>query len=135
MNLHKILSLLFLTLFLSSCDNEPQLPSFNKKYLLGRWELAQAVRNHKRTETLTGTYYEFGKNGKMKTNLTPDLSEKQYSYDFDGRAITQKGTECIVYQIDSLSESTLIFSMNINNYPFQLMLNKVIDSVDAQGGI
>ncbi len=128
MKLYRLLPFFIAFLFFSACDNEPHDPTFEKKYLIGKWELTDAWRNNKKTETLTGTYYEFGEDGMMKTNLTTDLTEKEFPYEFDGRSITQKGTQNVVYSLDSLSEAVLIFSMSINNFPFRLVLAKVAPS-------
>ncbi len=128
MDFQKILLFFSIMLLISACDNEPNEPRFNKQHLIGKWELTDAWRNSKRTETLTGTYYEFQEQDIMITNLTPDLSEQQYKYEFDGKSIIQKGEPEIIYTLDSLSSSTLIFSMSINNFPFKLAMTKTVEN-------
>ncbi len=133
MNLLKLLPLITVFVFLSACENEPQGSTFEKKYLIGKWELTDAWRNNRKTETLTGTYYEFAENGMMKTNLTSDLSEGIFAFEFDGKTLIQKGTEEVVYSLDSLTETILIFSMNIKNFPFKLALTKSVPTENEAG--
>jgi hypothetical protein len=96
---------------------------------LGRWELVKALRNKKPTETLTGTYYEFLPDGKMKTNLTPTTIEQTYEYEFMGQEFKQLSEPPIVFSIDSLSEQTLGLSMVLLKYDFKLELRRVVPPV------
>ena len=124
MNFHKLLPLLlFLACFTACGEEEPKSPTFDKQLLNGRWELTEAWRNSRKTETLTGIYYEFD-DAKMRTNFTMDMTEKEFAYEFDGRIISQKGKTERFLSIDSLAQSILIFSTNFNEFPFKLALEK-----------
>ena len=125
-------SLLFLLAF-SACEHEPKVPTFDIQLLTGRWELTNAWRNNKKTETLIGTYYEFESKGIMRTNLSLDMQEDEYEYEFDGINITQIGELETVYHIDSLTNSTLIFSTTFSDFPFKLELSKKRDSEEEVG--
>ena len=65
------LSVFTLTCFSSvllvlSCEDETKN---NNLALIGRWEIVRGLRNQRPTETLSGTYFRFGDDGKMQTNL------------------------------------------------------------------
>lgn len=113
-----------LILVLPACNNEPSQASFEEEALNGRWEIDEAWRNGKQTETLTGTYYEFDENGNMRTNLTPSLVEDKFAYDLSGNEIRQKSDPPVVYTIQTLTDSLLVISMSINTFPFRLQLKK-----------
>ncbi len=130
MYLNKFLPLFFLNVVFLACEPEPKTPVYEKQDLIGQWELTEAWRNNRKTETLVGTYYNFDDNGHMSTNFNLDMQESSYEYEFDGRQITQKGEEETVYHIDSLTSSTLIFSTTFHNFPFKLALTKKLESED-----
>jgi hypothetical protein len=127
-NMNTIKSVLFLTsllLFAAACSSgEPS--SFEKKDLLGRWELERAWRNGKQTETLTGTFYSFTDAGVMTTNLTPRLTEENFSFTLSGDEILQQATPPVTYKVESLSDSSMVLTMTINNFPFRLQLKKAM---------
>ena len=116
---------------LLACQNEPQQSDFDQSRLTGRWEIDKAWRNGKQTETLTGTYYEFGEDGAMRTNLTPTLVEDEFSYDFSGNEIKQKSEPAVIYTVQSLTDSLLVFSMTINKFPFRLQLRKALPPTEG----
>ena len=126
--MNQIKSALFLVssfLFAAACGSGEQ-PNLEKNDLLGRWELDRAWRNGKQTETLTGTFYEFRDAGTMTTNLTPLLTEENFSFSFSGDEIIQKGSPPVTYKVESLSDTSMVLSMTINNFPFRLQLKKVM---------
>ncbi len=121
--------------FIASCKDEPQHPNYSVEKLTGRWELLRGWRNGKIAQTLTGTYYEFTEDEKLRTNLTftSSAQEMEFPYDIDKNEIHQKSSPPAIYTIDSLTDSTLIFNMLINNVPFRLELTKVRPATEAQG--
>ncbi|HFA51432.1 MAG TPA: hypothetical protein ENJ95_20660 [Bacteroidetes bacterium] len=131
MSLNKLLPSLLFVLVISACEDDNKQPTFDKNLLFGKWELQDAWRNGKKTETLSGTYYEFSEDGKMKTNLTPTATEEEFPYSFDGYQIVQKGENEVVYKLDSLTESVMAVSMVIQKFPFRLVLNKSIAEPDT----
>jgi hypothetical protein len=130
-------SIFFLAFFLSwiACKNDsPKAPPFDKALLHGRWEIAEAWRNAKPTETLVGTFYEFGNNGKMKTNLTETMMEEEFEYDLKNNVISQASKpEETLYQIEALSDSSLTLSTSIRNIPFRLRFFKTLPPTDSIG--
>ncbi len=127
MILHKLFPLVLgLTIFVACGEDEPKAPTYDKEYLIGRWELTDAWRSNKKTETLTGIYYEFATTGKMNTNFTLDMTDGEFPYEFDGRNIIQKGKMDRSYTIDSLTRETLIFSTVFNDSNFKLALVKKV---------
>lgn len=123
----KLFLCVFALLLLAGCQDEPKSPSFDEQLLYGRWNLQEALRNNRKTETLTGTFYEFEPNGVMHTNFTPDqnMTPGEFAYEFDGRTITRKDDSESYYQVDSLSQSTLILSTTYGQYQFKFTLNRV----------
>lgn len=117
-----LLSAIFLTLI--GCTDEPQLPSYKAELLYGRWELTDAWRRNKKTEMLIGTYYEFNQQGFMRTNFPSDMESKNHPYEFDGRTITLKEKDGFIYSVDTLTNSTLIFSTTYSKFPFKLAFSK-----------
>lgn len=128
----------FLSIFLlncfSSCKNESNQADFDKNLLVGRWELDKAWRNGKQTETLTGAYYEFGNDGKMLTNLTPNLMDDNFSYEFSGSEIKQQSDPEVILSVENLNDSLLVMSMTINKFPFRLQLKKAMPPVESMPG-
>ncbi|MDV7396328.1 hypothetical protein RZS08_33345, partial [Arthrospira platensis SPKY1] len=47
--------------------------------MLGRWEVREAIRNGRPTETLTGAYMEFLPDGRMITNISGTQDESAFS--------------------------------------------------------
>lgn len=132
----KTLSALFLSfsLFLVACQhaNDQGEKEFKKESIAGRWELKEAWRNMKKTELLTGTYYEFSSAGKMKTNLTKSTLEETYDFELHGQEITQLSNPPITYTIEAFQDSMLTLSMIINNFPFRLTLVKVDPAMNTE---
>ena len=122
---------MILALGFISCEEEPKEPTFDKDLLIGRWELQDAWRRGKKTETLTGTFYEFKKEGTMVTNLTPSMNILEYEYTFDGKTLMQKGDTEITFDIENLNDSLFTFSMVIQNFPFKLIMNRYHPPVEA----
>lgn len=134
MSLKIFLPLLLGSCILSSCQEEKPngKANFEQDGLIGRWELSKGYRNGKETETLTGTYYEFGADGFMKTNLTPTTMEQTYEYSFANNEIKQQGEPPIVYSVDTLTQDLLALSMVINNFPFKIELKKSIPPANLE---
>ena len=118
-------SSLFFLILTCSCKEESKQPQLDKNLLTGRWEIVQAWRNGRPTETLAGTFYEFDENGTMRTNLTASGVEEESKFEVDGLKIEQKSSpEKVEYTVSELSDSVLTLSMKIKNFPFQIQLSK-----------
>lgn len=129
-----------LFLFQISCVNDPQTegPTFDGDQLHGRWELVEAYRNGRKTETLTDAFYVFESNGDLSTNFPPSVNGQSLTYDFNGQKIKTKGAEEMVFDVNELNDSTLTLSMIIQKFPFQLVLAKAMKTTEEEpneGGI
>lgn len=122
MNLKRIAPTLLLSvalmLLVFSCGEEPQ----NIQELLpGRWELKQATRNGELTRSLAGLYYEFDSAGTMQTNLP--VAKGESTYQISGQSIEQnQDGNVIVYNIASITDSTLVLQTELRDTPFQFDL-------------
>ncbi len=95
-----------------------------KKLIPGRWELKQGLRNGRLTQTLSGTFYEFLPNSKMRTNLGG--STEVTTFQIKGNILSQKSKRLpMEYIIEEISDTSLVLSMSLRNIPFQLTLYKV----------
>lgn len=112
---------LFFFLFLISCD---RFGDNNLELLLGKWELKQAFRNERPTESLDDLYMEFFENGQLKTNLMG--TEEMYEFDYEKGKVIQKSIhiEPVTYTIESISDSSLILTTSLKNYNFRFVMNK-----------
>lgn len=125
MTTFKILTFLLLASVVFSCQGG-EAPAFDTKKLTGRWELTKAWRNHRPTETLTGTFYEFFQDGSMKTNLVLDGSNGEYPFVVSGSKIIQKSKpDEVVFTVAAFSDTLLTLEMAMKNYPFKMVLHKV----------
>lgn len=107
-------------LLVASCiDDDKKIPYS----IEGRWELVKGFRNQKETETLQGVFFQFGSDGKMKTNL-PVGADVPTDYELHKNEIRQKSPQPVVYQIQSASDTLLVLSMEIRGIQFELQLEK-----------
>lgn len=107
---------------LYSCNDEPKTDD-RLALLTGRWELIQAFRNDTETQTLAGTYFEFGKDGKMQTNL-PVQAEPSTPYTLEKDKIKQGGPVPIDYTVKSLTATELTLVMELQGIVFDMRLRK-----------
>lgn len=114
----------FLTLSLLACDGEKTGSS--RATLTGRWEVAKASRNTKPTQTLQGTYFDFGPDGKMSTNL-PTLGGENVDYEVDKKEIHQKAPQPLTYIIKELTDSSLVLTMEIRAMQFEMHLRRAAE--------
>jgi hypothetical protein len=122
----KVLSFSLTAIVFFSCQNDGEAPAFDTRQLTGRWELVKAWRNHRPTETLTDTYYEFLENDTMKTNLIFDGGSGEYPFVVSGSKITQKSKpDEVVFTVEEFTDTLLTLSMVLRNYPFKIVLHKV----------
>lgn len=119
-----IVKLILLGLFLGalSCNKENEATA---KMLMGRWELQEGFRNGEPTESLTDLFFEFGKEGRMETNLPLPEAGGPSTYAAEKQVIVQRqgGVE-VEYQIEMLNDSVLIINTSMRNYDFRFVLRK-----------
>lgn len=120
------LALMCMSIFfsLSSCDDEAKN---NSAVLIGRWEIVRGFRNQKPTETLAGTYFQFGEDGKMQTNL-PIGPEEPMDYTVGSQEIRQKSIPPMKYTIHNISDSSLVLGFQLRGMQFEMHFRRVFPS-------
>jgi hypothetical protein len=110
-------------LFLTGCGRERNVNQ--EELILGRWEIQQAFRNGQATESLDELYFEFFKDGKMRTNLmgTPETA----TYELDDSQLSQRDSQMdINYHIENLSDSSLVMTTRLRDYDFRFQLRRSV---------
>lgn len=99
----------------------------NKKteeLILGRWEIQEAFRNGRPTESLAELYFEFLPDGKMSTNLTG--APENAHYEIDGNQLRQTESQLPAdYIIEELSDTALVLTTQLRGFDFQFRLHPV----------
>lgn len=126
MNRRFISRLFFWLLLFSSCFDDHKTIS---QSIEGRWEIVRGLRNGQETGTLLGTYFRFGADGKMITNL-PVGPEAPVEYELGKSTIYQKSVSPIEYSIRSLSDSSMVLGFELRGMQFELYLTKA-ESVET----
>ena len=96
-----------------------------EELLLGRWEIQEATRNGRPTESLEELYFEFFQDGQMSTNLfgAPESSQ----YQIDGDLIQQRESRMETdYTIQEITDSTLTLATRMRDFDFQFRLRRSI---------
>lgn len=125
MNPLKILlsiSLCICMVSLMSCEEEAVV---NPDLLIGRWDIDEALRNNKATESLSDLYYEFSKDGTMKTNLSGATETGKYELD-EQTLVVQDTRMDATYQVETLSDSFLVMSTVLQKFNFKFTFQRVI---------
>ena len=125
MSVTKSLSFLFILLNLAtlvSCTSETK--TIDDNLLYGRWEIKSAQRDGQPTETLTSTFFEFDKAGKMTTNFNLEGNEISRNFEIEGMKIIQKGEPEVNYSIEILNADKLVMLTQLMDYQFTLNLEK-----------
>ena len=92
--------------------------------LIGKWEIVEAYRNGNLAESLDDLFFEFYEDGKMRTNILG--SSSQSDYEIDGQKILQGGDDGVEvdYQIEEVSDSTLVLTTALRRYNFSFSLRR-----------
>ncbi len=95
-----------------------------RQQLNGRWDLVEAYRNNQLTPSLENLYFEFSSGDSLRTNVNNGQAETVV-YKLDDQQIIPQGSSLdAVYQIVSLSDSSLELSTYIRHLPFRFLLRK-----------
>ena len=116
--------LLALMFSFTSCGTEESAATSKADLLEGHWELQEAFRSGKKTESLGGTYFTFTKD-KMSTNL-PIQGAIDSPYSRKDKIITQTiiNDLTIDYNIESLTDDQLKLNTKLRNLDFSFILQK-----------
>ncbi|MEM0992498.1 MAG: hypothetical protein AAF847_01870 [Bacteroidota bacterium] len=117
-----------LLLFLSfagiilACGEDPK-SEINTDLLTGKWELKKATKNGSPTVMLGDLYFDFDGAGQMETNMPTMDGASDYA--LNGTIIEQRNEQVENdYQIESLNDTALILSTQIQAIDFLLILGK-----------
>ena len=124
MNLLPLIKLTLLaTLVLAfACQSEP---TTNGDLLVGRWQIQEATRNGKPTESLDELYFEFYSDGKMRTNLSG--SPEMATYQLEQNRILQRESRMeIDYEVEELSDSILTLKTSLRGFTFRFALDREV---------
>jgi hypothetical protein len=115
-----IFGLLVATIVFFSCEN----PVDNyPKQLVGYWVVSSAFRDAQETKLLAEVFFEFDSTQRMLTNL-PNTAEGYTEFSLQKEKIVQKAEPPIVYNIVSLTDTSLVLALEMSNTPFEIRLKK-----------
>ena len=118
--------MLFSLWFVIGCQTEP--PKENIDYsstIIGKWELKEAFRDNKKTETLDNTTFEVTDNGNITTNFNLKGALATHPFELDGNKIQQKDSENTVYNIVNADSAQMVLTTTLLNINFKLVLEKI----------
>ena len=108
------------SLLLFACEADAPSADALHRQLAGRWELAEASRSGKPTESLDGTFFEFT-GTELRSNLSGAASTAPYT--LDGRVIESADPRLTTdYTIAAISADTLVLRTEMRNVPFEFLL-------------
>ncbi len=116
----KFLGVFCVVCFMLSCASEPK--RMDVETIKGRWEVYQAERGGKPTQTVNGAFFEFRDHNKMVTDI---LGEPvQTAYNLYDREIVQLSGGKIRYKVETVNDSTMTLSATIRKVDFVFDLIK-----------
>lgn len=118
-SLSYILPLFFLCSLIACSSDSADNAKTNQ--LAKRWEIREASRNGRITESLDKLYFDFAKDGTLQTNLGG--ATETGTYELEEEQILQRGTQIDAdYKIETLSDSLLVLTTVIRNSNFKFEL-------------
>ena len=114
---------LCLLMVFSACQSDSKDTNY-EELILGRWEVKEALRNGRPTETLTGAFMEFLPKGRMVSNIGGSPEESAYS--MEENVITSHSQRLPAdFTIQYLGDSSLVLQFVLRDIPFQFTLSRV----------
>ncbi len=123
----RILLLFSFASFFSACEKESEKDA---TLLIGRWEVTEATRNGRPTESLAELYFEFTSEGGLMTNVAGFPEEG--TYEVRGDKILQRNTQLDAeYNIEELASDHMILTTELlagngARYAFRFDLKKIM---------
>lgn len=114
-----LLLALFITLF-TACkkENENAL-----EMIVGRWEVEEAFRNGRPTESLAELFFEFTPDGQLTTNITG--APEAGTFEVRGDKVLQRNTQLEAdYNIEEITTDKLVLTTELRGYSFKFSMNK-----------
>lgn len=116
-------ALLLLFLSLATACGEDTIE--NDDLILGRWDIQEALRSGRPTESLDNLFFEFFEEGKMRTNITGSTLDGTFK--IDGDQLLQRGGPLEAdYKIETLTDSVLVLTALINKFDFKLQFSRTV---------
>jgi hypothetical protein len=118
--------LLLLIAVFCACEKESEKDT---DLLIGRWEVEEATRNGRPTESLAELYFEFSPDGQLQTNVTGVPEEG--TYEISGDKILQRDTRLDAdYEIVEIAPDNLVLTTELSagngaRYAFYFDMKKV----------
>jgi len=124
MKLKKILlPLIYLLAFFVACTEDVETKE-NLSLIEGRWEVKEAFRNNKLTETMDGIYFDFRSDGKMVSNFNLRVADVENPYTLKKNKLTEEGKEKRDFLIETLDESQLTVITKYQGLDFRFIMGK-----------
>jgi hypothetical protein len=103
---------------------QPDKPKATLDSISGNWTVVAATRNERPTKLLNGTYFAFGSDGTMRTNLPITEMGGDWSspVTFTNDTTLRFGRPLVDYTLKSWSDSSLELEFTTRGLPFRLML-------------
>lgn len=117
-----LVSLFFILITLSffACKENNTVTA---EQLVGRWEIQEATRNDRPTESLAELYFEFTADGKLRTNFTGTPEEG--TYELKGNQLLQRNTQMNAdYTIEKIEVDKLVLTTTLRDYAFRFCSKK-----------
>ena len=114
-----LFTIILSSFFIQGCHNKEAII----QNLSHRWAIEKGFRNEKKTDSLTGLYFQFAKSGEVTTNLNGQ--DERLTYKLNGEDIIEIiGSELIFLNIIELSETKLILQTDLQGYNFKFEMGK-----------
>ncbi|MBT8229743.1 MAG: hypothetical protein HKN67_01275 [Saprospiraceae bacterium] len=111
---------LLLIVTILSCGEDTVKTSVD--ILAGKWNIHEAYRDGRETQTLKKGYFEFSTDQKLKTNILQDTLF--YPYKLSGNKIKLEDAHKISYTVMKLTSDSLILETKIRKFDFRILLLK-----------
>ncbi|MEM1321808.1 MAG: hypothetical protein AAGG75_16230 [Bacteroidota bacterium] len=98
------------------------VPQISDAAIQGRWNVVQASRNDKPTETLEGAFFDFKSGGRMLTNILGE--EQEMDYQLNENVINQSGSQQLKYTIERHTGNAMTLTMTMVGFNFRFDLQK-----------
>lgn len=124
----QLLCLITLSSFSFACTSDAKLDKASKNKVIGKWEIKEAFRNGKLTESLDNLFFEFYEDGQMRTNILG--ANIQANYDFSNGKIKQEAGEEGVeleYLVEIVTDTSLVLTTVLRRYNFKFDLQRNLE--------
>lgn len=112
-----------LLIALAACQSDSKDTNYEEQ-ILGRWEIKEALRGGRPTETLTGAFMEFLPKGRMISNIGGLQEESTYA--LEGNVISSHSQRLPAdFTIQYVGDSSLVLQFVLREIPFQFSMTKV----------